>query len=338
MNQAAICAHVSIKTPVKTNRKKPMKTKFGTAAIAAMLTTALGAATNGNAAKPPPPPPPPYNPQILYTVTSKAGSTATITVSNADGTDVVSLYTSKNITGLNDVKFAPTGNQIVFSEQNDIKVLTYVVSSQGVTTTSVNTLASEPYTVLHVDVSPDGTQLLFVEHTADPNQWAVHAVSMSGGATTQIGLVPDMYYDAVWAHSNTRIAVIQGAPVEAGFGVQTIQVIDLTNNGITTVFNNSTMNPLHLYQVSRLESAHTSDTLLFYATPTGSNTGVYTVDIGGMHTVTPIVAGWSPSFSSDDSMILFRGNATGDLFTLNSANVQTQITSKVVLGRPDFLP
>src|SRR5689334_2279039 len=134
MNQAAICAHVSIKTPVKTNRKKPMKTKFGTAAIAAMLTTALGAATNGNAAKQPPPPPPPYNPQILYTVTSKAGSTATITVSNADGTDVVSLYTSKNITGLNDVKFTPTGNQIVFSEQNDIKVLTYVVSSQGVTT------------------------------------------------------------------------------------------------------------------------------------------------------------------------------------------------------------
>jgi hypothetical protein len=161
---------------------------------------------------------------------------------------------------------------------------------------------------------------------------------MSGGGRTQISLMPGIYPDAVWAHSNSSIAVIQGAPVEAGFGVQTIQVIDLTNNGITTVFNNSTMNPLHLYQVSRLESAHTSDTLLFYATPTGSNTGVYTVDIG-TQTVTPIVAGWSPSFSLDDSMILFRGNATGDLFTLNiNANVQTQITSKVVLGRPDFLP
>jgi Tol biopolymer transport system component len=334
MNQAAICAHVSIKTPVKTNRKKPMKTKFGTAAIAAMLTTALGAATNGNAAKPPPPPPPPYNPQILYTVTSKAGSTATITVSNADGTDVVSLYTSKNITGLNDVKFAPTGNQIVFSEQNDIKVLTYVVSSQGVTTTSVNTLASEPYTVLHVDVSPDGTQLLFVEHTADPNQWAVHAMSMNGGNRTPIQLMPAIYYDAVWAHSSSRIAVIQGGPVQPGYGVQNIQVIDLTTNGITTVFTSTNQ----LYQVSRLESAHTSDTLLFYATASGSNTGVYTVDIG-TQIVTPIVAGWSPSFSSDDSMILFRGNATGDLFTLNiSTNVQTQITSKVVLGRPDFLP
>jgi hypothetical protein len=312
-----------------------MKFRFKGAAILSSVVMASGYATVAFS-KSPPPPPPPYNPQVLYTVGSKGGSTATITVSNADGTDVVSLYTSKNITGLNDVKFSTTANQIVFSEQNDIKVLTYAVSPQnGVTTTSVSTLASEPYTVLHVDVSPDGSELLFVEHTADPNQYAVYVMSMSGGGRTQISLMPGIYPDAVWAHSNSSIAVIQGAPVEAGFGVQTIQVIDLTNNGITTVFNSMTN---QLYQVSRLESAHTSDTLLFYATPTGSNTGVYTVDIGGMHTVTPIVAGWSPSFSSDDSMILFRGNATGDLFTLNSANVQTQITSRVVLGRPDFLP
>jgi hypothetical protein len=312
-----------------------MKFRFKGAAILSSVVMASGYATVAFS-KSPPPPPPPYNPQVLYTVGSKGGSTATITVSNADGTDVVSLYTSKNITGLNDVKFSTTANQIVFSEQNDIKVLTYAVSPQnGVTTTSVSTLASEPYTVLHVDVSPDGSELLFVEHTADPNQYAVYVMSMSGGGRTQISLMPGIYPDAVWAYSNSSIAVIQGAPVEAGFGVQTIQVIDLTNNGITTVFNSMTN---QLYQVSRLESAHTSDTLLFYATPTGSNTGVYTVDIGGMHTVTPIVAGWSPSFSSDDSMILFRGNATGDLFTLNSANVQTQITSRVVLGRPDFLP
>ena len=312
-----------------------MKFRFKGAAILSSVVMASGYATVAFS-KSPPPPPPPYNPQVLYTVGSKGGSTATITVSNADGTDVVSLYTSKNITGLNDVKFSTTANQIVFSEQNDIKVLTYAVSPQnGVTTTSVSTLASEPYTVLHVDVSPDGSELLFVEHTADPNQYAVYVMSMSGGGRTQISLMPGIYPDAVWAHSNSSIAVIQGAPVEAGFGVQTIQVIDLTNNGITTVFNSMTN---QLYQVSRLESAHTSDTLLCYATPTGSNTGVYTVDIG-TQTVTPIVAGWSPSFSLDDSMILFRGNATGDLFTLNiNANVQTQITSKVVLGRPDFLP
>ena len=287
--------------------------------------------------RPPPPPPPPYNPQILYTVTSKGGSTFTITVSNADGTDVVSLYTSKTLTG--GVKFAPSGNQIVFSEQNDIKVLTYAVSSQGVTTTSVNTLASEPYPVMHVDVSPDGTQILFVEHTADPNQWDVHTMSMSGGPTTQIGLTPATYYDAVWANSNSSIAVIQGAPVEAGFGVQTIQVIDLGSPSTPTTVLNSTK--VGLYQIQRIESAHTGETLLFYATPTGSNTGVYTVtyDSGMPNTVTHIVAGWDPSFSRDDSMILFRGDVGGDLFTLNPmTNVQTQITSKLVFGRPDFLP
>jgi len=313
-----------------------MKFPFKGAAILSGVVVASGYATVA-LTKSPPPPPEPYSPQILYTVGSKGGSTASITVSNADGTDVVSLYTSQNITGLNDVKFSTTANQIVFSEQNNIKVLTYAVSPQsGVTTTSVRTLASEPYTVLHVDVSPDGSKLLFVEHTADPNQWAVYVMSMTGGNRTPIQLVPAIYYDAVWAHSSSRIAVIQGGPVQQNYGVQTIQIIDLTTNGITPILTSTTN---QLYQVSRLESAHTSDTLLFYATPSGSTaTGVYTVDIG-TQIVTPIVAGWSASFSSDDSRVLFRGNATGDLFTLNiSANVQSQITSKVVLGRPDSLP
>ena len=335
--RAGIQARKSAQQLYKTNRGKLMKT------IAASLATVLGYATVAFSKPPPPPPPPPYNPQILYTATSKGGSTATITVSNADGTDVVSLYTSKNITGLNDLKFAPSGNQIVFSEQNDIKVLTYAVSSQGVTTTSVNTLASEPYTVVHADVSPDGTQLLFVEHTADPNQWAVYVMGMNGGlpTRTQVPLAPGMYPDAVWANSNSRIAVIQGAPVEAGFGIQTIQVIDLdTGYGIASNTPVFTSTASQLYQVLRLESAHSSDTLLFaaYPPPAGSNSGVYTVEIGTM-AVTAIAAGRSASFSADDSTVLFQGAVAGDLFTLNlNTNVQTQITSRVLLGRPDFLP
>jgi hypothetical protein len=316
-----------------------MNTHFRTALLAASLAAGLGYATV-TFSKPQPPPPPPYNPQILYSVTSKGGSTSTFTVANADGADAASLYSTRNVTS--GLKFAPTGNRIVFTEQNDIKVLTYAVSAQGVTTTSVTTLASEPYQPMQVDVSPDGTLLLVVEHTADPNQWAVYVMGMSGlPARTQIPLGPNIYPDAVWANSNSRIAVIQGAPVEAGFGVQTIQVIDLdTGYGIasnTAVFT-STLS--QLYQLLRLESAHTSDTLLFAASPlpTGSNSNVYKVDIGTL-AVTAVVAGRSASFSADDSTILFQGAAVGDLFTLNlNTNVQKQITSNVLLGRPDFLP
>lgn len=317
-----------------------MNMNFKAALIAASLAAGLGYATV-TFSKPQPPPPPPYNPQILYSVTSKGGSTSTFTVANADGTDAVSLYSTRNVTS--GLKFAPTGNRIVFTEQNDIKVLTYAVSAQGVTTTSVTTLASEPYQPMQVDVSPDGTLLLVVEHTADPNQWAVYVMGMSGGlpARTQIPLAAGIYPDAVWANSNSRIAVIQGAPVEAGFGVQTIQVMDLdTGYGIasnTTVFT-STLS--QLYQVLRLESAHTSDTLLFaaYPLPSGSNSNLYKVDIGTM-AVTTVVAGRSASFSADDSTILFQGATVGDLFTLNlNTNLQKQITSNVVLGRPDFLP
>lgn len=323
-----------------------MKFRFKGTAILSSVVVASGYASVAFS-RPPPPPPPPYNPQILYLVGSKGGSTSTITVSNADGTDVVSLYTSKNITGLNNVKFSTTANQIVFSEQNAIKVLTYAVSpSQGVTTTSVNTLTTEPYTVLHVDVSLDGSQLLFVEHTADPNQWAVHAMSMNGlQGPTQIGLIPAIYYDAVWAHSNTRIAVIQGGPVQAGFGTQTIQLIDLdvANNYTPGAPMTVLTSMVGLYQIQRIESAHGSDTLIFDAAPSGSNQSVYTVNSdtrsANFGAFSQIVAGSDASLSADDSTVLFRAPPSGQLFTFNiSANLQTQITSRVVFGLPDFLP
>lgn len=284
------------------------------------------------------PPPPPYNPQITYF--ARTGATTTITVSNADGSDVATLYSTKNITS--GLKFAPNGNRIVFVEQNAIKVLTYAISANGVQTAGVTTLTNEPYQPLHVDVSPDGTELLFTEKTATPGQYSVYVMSMNGGAPTPISLAPDTYYDAVWAHSSSRIAVIQGGPVEAGFGVQTIQVIDLnvgSNYSVTDITIVFTSTVSQLYQVSRLESAHTSDTLLFTAT-SGSNIGVYTVDIGTMSVSTaPLVTGSNASLSADDSTILFVGPTVANLFTLNfSSDTQAQITSKVALGDPDILP
>ena len=334
-----------------------MKAVTGTAAIAIMLIAALGVASVSHAGKqPPPPPPPPYNPQITYHINSKGGSTFTIEVSNADGTDVVPLYTAAQKSFIGRMKFAPNGNRIVFIENHAIKVLTYSVSAQGVTTTSVSTLSMESYNLFDVDVSPDGTQLglslarpdapevVFVEDTADPNIGAVYVMNMSGGGRTQILLTPDLYFDAVWAHSNSRIAVIQGAPWDQSAGrVETIKIVDLdaTNNysiiNLATILTN---NVSQLYRISRLESAHTADSLLFYATPTGSQTSVYRIDIGTQAVTPPIVPGNEASFNADDSMILFRGyNGTGDLFTLDlTTNVVTQLTSKIIFGAPDFLP
>lgn len=314
-----------------------MKLHFGTAAIAASLVTALGLASVAFS-RPPPPPPPPYNPQITYTVLTQGGRTTTIYVSNADGTDQVPLYSTRNL--MNFLKFAPTGNRIVFTEQNDIKILTYAVSTQGVTTTSVTTLTSEPYTPIHVDVSPDGTELLFVEHTADPNHWAVYVMSMSGGVPTQVLLDTNLFHsDAVWANSNSRIAVLEGAPVEAGFGTQTIQVVYLdpaSNYSITNTATIFTSTVSGLYQIQRIESAHTSDTLVFDAAPTTSNFSVYTVDIGTM-LVSQIVAGSNPSFSADDSTILFVGSTAPGLYEVNpKTGSQALVLNSGT--RPDFLP
>jgi hypothetical protein len=317
-----------------------MKTNFRAAASAAVLAIGLGHAV-ATFPKSSPPPPPPYNSQILYTEISKGGSNTTIYVANADGTDAVALYTTGNIT--NGVKFAPTGNRIVFIEQNAIKVLTYAVSSQGVTTTNVATLTNQqPYNTLRVDVSPDGTELLFTEDTGTPNQIAVWVMSMSGGQPQMLSLPPDTYFDAVWANKNSRIAVLQGGPVQPGFGVQTIQIVDLDASynvlDENPVFN-STMS--QLYEIQRIESAHTSDTLIFGAV-SGSSANVYTVDFGtiGMPTVSaPIVAGSNASFSSDDSTILFVGPTTPILYELNlNTEKKTVINTPRVFAQPEFLP
>ncbi|MGN6452468.1 MAG: hypothetical protein ACTHL7_05255 [Steroidobacteraceae bacterium] len=313
-------------------------------AIAMTLTTALGISAISYAGKPPPPPPEPYNPQITYFTGQGGNSTYNLNVTNADGTDLVSLLTTPSKTVVWGLKFAPTGNRIVFIENHSINVLTYAVSAQGVTTTSVKTLTTQPYNVLHVDVSPDGTELVFVEDTANPNLSAVYVMSMSGGQPTQItGLPPDVYTDAVWTRSNTRIAVIQGCSCDQTAGkTETIQTADLdpTNYSVINLQPLLTNTASNLYQIYRLESAHTVDSLLFTATPTGSPTGIYKIDIG-TQSVTPVISpGDDASYSADDSMIVFRGyDGTGNLFTLNvSTNVVIQLTSKVNLGAPDFLP
>jgi hypothetical protein len=308
-----------------------MSTNLRIATIAAILATGLGYASVAFSGKPPPPPPS-YNPQISYTVGTQRATT--IYVANADGTDAVSVYSTGNI--IWNLKPAP-GHRIVFIEQNDIKVLTYAVSSQGVTTTSVTTLSSEPYHVLRVDASPDGTELVFVEDTATPDQEAIYAMNMSG-VKTLINLPPALYVDAVWAHSNSRIAVLQDGPVVAGSHSQTIQAIDLDASyniiNTMTVFDSlaSQMN-----QIPQIESAHTSDTLIFNAT-SASTLGVYTLDIGTQAISLPIVTGGSPSLSSDDSTILFIG-PTGVQFYEFNRNTQTQTPVSTPKGarRPDFL-
>lgn len=310
-----------------------MKLHLKSAAVLGFMAAALGFATVAVSGKPPPPPLN-CNPQIAYV--DQSASSGVFTVSNADGTCVSRLYSSSNKNITAGMKFVPTGNQIVFTENNSIKLLTYTVTSTGVSTTSITTVSAEPLQPLFVDMSPDGTHLLIVEKNTDApslNHFSIYVLSMIDGTRTLVA--DDQYTDAVWAHSNSRIAAIKG--LENG-GLQTIEVYDLDTSyqiaNITVVFNSvvSQMNYL-----SRVESAHTSDMLLFNATSSGA-VNVYTVDIAST-AVTSVVAGWNASFNAEDSAVLFEGPTVANLKTLDlTTNLQTQITSanKVNATRPDF--
>jgi hypothetical protein len=93
-----------------------------------------------------------------------------------------------------------------------------------------------------------------------------------------------------------------------------------------------------LNQIQQIESAHTSDTLIFGAV-SGSNGNVYTLDLGTWAVSAPIVAGGSPSLSPDDSTILFIGPTVAEFYEFNrNTQTQTPVSAPKGAARPNFLP
>jgi hypothetical protein len=280
-----------------------------------------------------PPPPNAYQPEIAYA--SNKGTTYSIYVANADGTNAVAVYSNKGV-GASSLSFAPgRGNgsgQLVFIELYSVKLLTFNVTASGVTTSSVVTLATEPTLVHYVNVSPATTAGQFVLYGVGhpDNTTTIKVISIAGGQP--ISVATGYLGDATWSRDLTRIAVLIGNPDAAGV-VQQIEMWALDSNFVagtaTVIYGPLSCNGC----LNNLQFARTSDHVIF----DGGLGVINEIDADSPSAATPFaVSGYQACFNHDDTEIIFRRFSDSHIFVYDiSTMIQTPVTPGAAAS-PDF--
>ena len=284
-------------------------------------------------AKPSPPPPKAYQPEIAYT--SNQGTTYSIYVANADGTNAVAVYSNKGF-GAGSLSFVPgSGNgsgQLVFYELYSVKLLTFTVTASGITTSSVVTLVTEPTLIHYVDVSPPSAAGQFVLYGVGhpDNTTTIKVISIAGGQPTSVAT--DNLGDAVWSRDLTRIAVLVGNPNVAGV-TQHIEMLDLDSNFVagtaTVIYGPLSCNGC----LNNLQFARTSDHVIF----DGGVGVINEIDADSPSGVTQFpVSGYQACFNHDDTEIIFRRSADSHIFVYGIYTMIQTPVSPSYGASPDF--
>lgn len=284
-------------------------------------------------AKQPPPPPKVYQPEIAYA--SNQGATYSIYVANADGTNAVAVYSNKG-SGAGSLSFVPgSGNgsgQLAFYELYSVKLLTFTVTSSGITTSSIVTLVTEPTPIHYVNVSPPSAAGQFVLYGVGhpDNTTTIKVISIAGGQPTSIAT--GNLGDAVWSRDQTRIAVLVGNPFVAGV-VQQIEMWSLDPNfvkGTAAVI----YGPIGCDGcLNNLQFARTGNQVIFDA---GSGV-IDEIDADVPSVATPFaVSGYQACFNHDDTEIIFRRFSDSHIFVYGiSTMIQTPVSPSYGAS-PDF--
>ena len=269
----------------------------------------------------------PADPEIAFT--QAQGTTQSIYVANADGTDPVGVYSLKG-GGIGEVAFVPgsgsRSGQLVFIQFNTVKLLTFTVTANSVWTNSVVTLASEPTNIHYLNVSPVTSAGQFVLYGAGhpDNSTTIKVISIAGGTATSVAT--GYLGDAAWSRDLTRIAVLIGNP--HAVGVQQIEMLNLDSNFVagssTVIYGPTSCNGC----LNNIQFARTSDEVIF---DTGGLGVMYAIDADVTYpsVATPFaVSGYQPCLNHDDTEIIFRRVSDSAVFVYDIAtNVQTAVTA-----------
>ena len=283
-----------------------------------------------------------YNPKIAYTRTQ--GSTASVYLANADGSNPVAVY-SRRSGGVGRVDFVPgsgpNGGRLVFgSTLGSISVLTYTVSASGVNTTDVTLLVPEGPMVFSIDVSANGEYVLYAVGRGD-NTNSIKVISISGGEVTTIAT--GNFGSAVWSHDLTRIAVLDGFESGRSY-LQQINMLTLNESFVLDSTKTRTVYtaPCLTCTTYDIEYARTSDSVIFSAsTMTDSTREMFVVDASGPtpSAVTSYGVGFLiPCFNADDSRILYRNFSDSLLYVFNPSDLSRTKVTSVGVNSSDFMP
>ena len=254
-------------------------------AIAAALLASTAPATAGK------PGTTTFEPELAYTLLTGSNE---VHLTDATGTKSVTVYSVRqNIR----IDLAPrTQHQIVISELNTLKLLTYSVDSTGVKTVSVvpiyNAGAEQ---ISFVDFSPDGTKIAFSQGFAK-----LMVLDLANPSAPPVLWATDPVYvgSVAWYKGGSAIAYI---------GSGSSDVFELTAPGATPV------HLLHDTQIDMIDASRTDPDAL-----------VVTYNRPGPQG--PRAALWKAGAYLNDSLA---GNVFTDFATLNCDD------SKLVYGTPD---
>jgi Tol biopolymer transport system component len=257
--------------------------------------SALAKKPGGGGGKPPEEPS--ADPAIAYTREAKKG--IYLSVMNEDGSNQVDIHTLvRNPTYIHPT-WSPDGNSIAFWDDRELWRIDVEVVNGVPQGTNLQKLVTGGGCFMPA-WSPSGDEILV--RTAESTSFGL--VPATGGTKTIIYTAPEGYivYWGAWSPDASQIAFVEGD--DSGPGkYNSIKILDLETNGITVVVSWDN------WEFPRwLDWARTKDMLVFSLYGADRFESIYTLDLSDQSpTPEKIVKGIAPSWSPDDTKIVFEG-------------------------------
>jgi Tol biopolymer transport system component len=305
----------------------------------------MAAAPKGGGGKPPKDEEPPADPAIAFYTTGGRDNDK-IWVMNDDGSNQAVVFEMEDFSITGGVSWSPDGNSIAWTGftyppnvpggwifgvwRTDIEIVEGV--PQG---SNLQQLTSEEGDDEYLSCpawSPLSDEIAYWVHRWEPtNEYKIEAVSATGGTPYDIYTAPEgwgLHMELAWSSDGTQLAT-SGGQISGGEGG--ILIIDRVTGTLTRTI------PTGELSVTAIDWARQgSNKLAFH--DSGGTGMIYTMDID-TETVVPVTKGGCPSWSPDNSMIVYQQPRPGKLkrsisiYEFSTGDI-TQLTNKGL--RPDW--
>lgn len=287
--------------------------------------SSLSKATLGKPVKPPPEPPEPGNPEIAYTTLSLTGQGDGLMVMDADGSNPFNVYETPYAFP----SWSPDGTKLAFRilrvglEETDL-LCTINVDGSG-----YQVVSDEPDHLRGVAWSPVAVyeRGYKIAYAAGPDALGmdIWLISPEGGVAENVTNTPDVFEEGPsWSPDATRLAYLAARDDGNGDDYYDIWIHDFSTDSAARVELGGPFVDRHVAIGSALDWARTQDKIAFSALtsePVGDTAHngfeIWVVDLNDpanpvQLTDDPSVPFWSPSWSPDDSELIY---TKGDFIT-----------------------